>query len=582
MIPQVEVSSGKIRGEWVPAMSHVLDKLKGRLKEGLVVSCQAAPGDPLEDTDTIRRIARAVAAAGAAGLRVNSPEHIAAIRKDSTLPIIGIQKRYTHGAIHITPDFAAAAELAAAGASVIALDCTERTWPDGEPWRITIERIHRELELPVMADIATLEEALAAAAAGADMVGTTLHGYTERTCMNHSFNWSLLADMVSRIQVPVIAEGHISSPEEATRALSVGAWCVIVGSAITRPATIATTFIRAMNKRAMATPAIGVDIGGTSIKAGLVDPAGEVILITQVPTQASRGREVIAAGLCEAIRQILSDARDQGVEPSGLGIASAGAIDAQDGSVFAATDNLPGWANFQLRSFAEKQFNLPTWIVNDAHAAVLAELHFGLGRSLSDFVAITLGTGVGGGIICGRKLLTGRHGFAGSIGHHVIREGGRECNCGRRGCLEAYVSTAALIREYGERGGSIGDGQTIDGQTIDGQAIDGQTVDDAAVAWKINQLAATGDPAAVGAYQVLGEYLAEGVANIFNLFDPEAVLISGGLVEGQPQFVARVGERVAALLHFGSKRKPCVKAATAGRLAGVQGAAALVFEARQR
>ena len=109
---------------------------------------------------------------------------------------------------------------------------------------------------------------------------------------------------------------------------------------------------------------------------------------------------------------------------------------------------------------------------------------------------------------------------------------------------------------------------------------DGQPIDHAAVAWKINQLAATGSPAAVGAYQALGEYLAEGVANVFNLFDPEAVLISGGLVEGQPQFVARVGERVAALLHFGRKRKPCVKAATSGRLAGVQGAATLVFEAQ--
>ena len=561
MIPQVEGSAARIPDRLKP-MSLVLD----RLKDGLVVSCQAAPGDPLEDTDTIRRIARSVVAAGAAGLRVNSPEHVAAIRKDTTLPIIGIQKRHTNGATHITPDFASAAALAAAGASIIALDCTERTWPDGEPWRNLIERIHRELRLPVMADIATLEEALAAAVAGADMVGTTLNGYTDRTSNNHSFNWSLLADMVSQIHVPVVAEGHISSPEEASRAVSVGAWCVIVGSAITRPATIAASFIDAMNKRAIATPAIGVDIGGTSIKAGLVDPAGEVTLITQVPTQASGGREVITAGLCEAIRKILSDADEQGVQPSGLGIASAGAFDAQDGSVFAATDNLPGWAGFQLRSFAEKRFNLPTWVVNDAHAAVLAELHFGLGRSLSDFVAITLGTGVGGGVVCGRKLLSGRHGFAGSIGHHVIREGGRECNCGRRGCLEAYVSTAALIREYKERGGSIADGEALD---------------HAAVAWKINQLAATGAPAAVGAYQALGEYLAEGVANIFNLFDPEAVLISGGLVEGQREFVASVGERVADLLYFGCKRKPCVKAASAGRLAGVQGAATLVFEAQR-
>lgn len=543
-------------------MSDALQELRGKL----VVSCQAAPGDPLEDTETIRRIARSVAGGGAAGLRINSPEHIAAIRQESTLPIIGIQKRYQGETIHITPDFASAAALAAAGASIIALDCTARVWPDGDPWRVLIERIHGELKLPVMADVATLEEASAAAAAGADMVGTTLNGYTEGTRNNHFFSWSLLAAMVQQIQVPVAAEGHISSPEEARQALSMGAWCVIVGSAITRPGTIAAKFVRAISLERAATPAIGVDIGGTSIKAGLVDPDGRVTLATQVPTEATSGRDVIAASLCQAVQQVLSAAQSQGLQPAGLGIASAGAINAQDGSVFAATDNLPGWAGFQLRDFVEDRFRLPVWVVNDAHAAVLAELHFGLGRSLSDFVAITIGTGIGGGVVCGRRLLSGQHGFAGSIGHHVIHEGGRQCNCGRRGCLEAYVSTAALIREFEERGGSIPDPLPND--------LAGLTL-------QINQLASTGAPAAVGAYQALATYLAEGIANIFNLFDPEAVLISGGLVEGQPQFVPSVAEQVAALLHFGSKRKPCVKAATAGRFAGVQGAATLVFEGQK-
>jgi glucokinase-like ROK family protein len=543
-------------------MSDILQKLKGKL----VVSCQAAPGDPLEDTDTIRRIARSVAGAGAAGLRVNSPEHIAAIRLDSTLPIIGIQKRYRGETIHITPDFVSAAALAAAGASIIALDCTARAWPDGDPWRTLIERIHRELKLPVMADVATLEEAAAAAAAGVDMVGTTLNGYTEGTRNHRSFSWPLLAAMVQQTKVPVVAEGHISTPEEARQALSMGAWCVIVGSAITRPGTIASNFVRAISPDRSTAPAIGVDIGGTSVKAALVDPEGEVTLTTQVPTDATGGRDVIAASLCQAVQQVLSAAQSRGIQPSGLGVASAGAINAQDGSVLAATDNLPGWAGFQLRVFVEDRFRLPAWVVNDAHAAVLAELHFGLGRNLSDFVAITIGTGIGGGIVCGRKLLLGQHGFAGSIGHHVIHEGGRQCNCGRRGCLEAYVSTAALLREFKERGGAVPDLQPND---------------DATLAWQINQLASTGAPAAIGAYRVLATHLAEGIANIFNLFDPEAVLISGGLVEGQPQFVPSVAEQVAALLHFGSKRKPCVKAATAGRLAGVQGAATLVFEGQK-
>jgi N-acetylmannosamine-6-phosphate 2-epimerase / N-acetylmannosamine kinase len=538
-------------------MREIVQKLRG----GLIVSCQAAPGDPLEDTGTILRIAQSVITGGAVGLRINSPEHIAAIRKKSEIPIVGIQKRYTGGETHITPDFTSAAALAHAGASIIALDCTQRVWPDAEPWRVLIARIHRELDLPVMADIATFEEAMAAAAAGADMVGTTLNGYTEPTRNNHQFSWPLLSDMVNQVEVPVVAEGHISSPDQAQRALAMGAWCVIVGSAITRPGAIAASFVRAMQRKARVS-AVGVDLGGTCVKGGLVDSAGEVSLVVQAPTNARGGRDAIAASLCRVVEQVVSASRERGCEPAGLGIASAGAIDPHDGSVFAATDNLPGWAGFELRKFAEKRLSLPTWVVNDAHAAVLAELHFGVGRSLSDFVAITIGTGIGGGIVCGRKLLTGQHGFAGTIGHHVIREGGLACNCGRRGCLEAYVSTAALIREYEDRAGPIADRQSFD---------------DAALALHINQLATSGSPEAAGAYEALARYLSEGIANIFNLFDPEAILISGGLVEGQPKFVASVAEQVPSLMHFGTKRKPLVKAATSGRFAGVQGAATLVF-----
>lgn len=543
-------------------MRDILQELKG----GLVVSCQAAPGDPLEHTETILRIAQSVIQGGAIALRVNSPEHIAAIRTVSELPIIGIQKRYNEGKTHITPDFSSAAALADAGASIIALDCTDRVWPRAEPWRVLIERIHRELDLPVMADIATLEEAMVAAAAGADMVGTTLNGYTEPTRNNHHFSWPLLADMVKLIDIPVVAEGHISSPGEAQRALAAGAWCVIVGSAITRPAAITASFVRAIQGRAPANPVIGVDIGGTCIKAGLVSSTGDVSLVTQAPTNASGGRDAILASLYKVLNQVICASEKQGHKPAGLGIASAGAIDPRDESVFAATDNLPGWAGFELRRCVEEKFGLPTRAVNDAHAAVLAELHFGVGRSLSDFVAITIGTGIGGGVVCGRKLLSGQHGFAGTIGHHVIREGGRACNCGRHGCLEAYVSTAALIREYEDRAGAIDDPQLFD---------------DAALALHINQLARSGCPAAVGAYEALAQYLAEGIANIFNLFDPEAVLISGGLVEGQPQFVNRVAEQVPLLLHFGDKRKPIVKAASSGRFAGVQGAATLVFEGQR-
>ena len=542
-------------------MSAIVEQLFQQLKGRLIVSCQAFPGDPLEDTDAIRRIALAAVSGGAAGLRLNSAQHIAALRRDTRLPIIGIEKHHGPAGLHITSDFSAATALAAAGASIIALDCTDRLWPEGDPWRKLIQRIHQELRLPVMADIATLDEALAAAAAGADCVGTTLNGYTENTRDNQSFNWTLLAQMAQQLQLPIMAEGRISTPEQARRAINGGAWCVIVGSAITRPGVLASNFAHAIEQAASTAPAIGVDIGGTSIKAGLVKRSGEVCFSAQTPTHAMEGRESIAASVCQVVGQVFQAARNHCLEPAGIGIAPAGAVDERDGSIFAATDNLPGWAGFPLRAFAEEHFHLPVSVVNDAQAAVLSEMHFGLGRGLSDFVAITIGTGIGGGIVSAGKLLRGQHGFAGTIGHSVLRVGGRPCNCGRVGCMEAYVSTSALIREFSEQGGAAPEDGT----------------GDAALALRINELARSGDAAAQKAYTLLGEYLAEGIANLFNLLDPQAVLLSGGLIEDYPQFVPAVESQVARLLHFGAKRQPQVLAAQAGRLAGVQGAATLTF-----
>lgn len=538
-------------------MTTLFEQLKG----GLIVSCQASPGDPLENTDALRRIALAAIQGGACGLRLNSAAQVAAVRRETHLPIIGIEKKYGPAGLRITPDFASAAGLAEAGASIIALDCTSREWPGAEPWHELIQRIHQELRLAVMADIATIDEAAAAAAAGADCVGTTLFGYTERTRNHHSFSWTLLEDMRRQLRVPIMAEGHISAPEEARRAIDGGAWSVIVGSAITRPGEIAARFAHALRRPPCTAPAIGVDIGGTSIKAGLVKPDGEVFFSTQTPTEASGGREVITAGLVRTIQQTLNAARERKIEVAGIGIATAGAVDERDGSIFAATDNLPGWAGFALRAFAEERFQLPVSVVNDAQAAVLSELHFGMGRGLSDFVMITLGTGVGGGIVSGGSLIRGQHGFGGSIGHSVIHSGRLPCNCGREGCLESYVSTAALLRAYREGGGDVPDGH----------------IDDAALALRINELARNGDRAAQSAYAYLAEHLAEGVANLFNLLDPQAVILSGGLIEGYPAFIADVQARVTKLLHFGTKRQPQVRAATTGRFAGVQGAASLVL-----
>jgi len=536
----------------------VLDSIQEQIRGKLVVSCQASPGDPLEDTEAIRRIAQAAMRGGAQAFRINSAEHVRAIRQDTAVPIIGIQKRYRNNRLLITPDFAAAAELAAAGASIIALDCTARPRPEVEPWQQLIARIHAELKLPVMADIATLKEAQVAAHAGADFVGTTLHGYTEQTQGNHAFNWQLLTELVKEVRVPIIAEGHISTPEAAVRAIRNGAWCVVVGSAITRPGVITSSYVRALERASSSDPVLGIDIGGTSIKAGLVDSNGRVSFPFRIPTEAYKGRDAIAAALVRGVELVLRAAQEQENKVRGIGIASAGAIDAATGTVFAATENLPGWAGFPLRSFVEERFHLPARVINDAQAAALAEMHFGFGKGLTDFVAITIGTGIGCGIVANGKLLCGQHGFAGTIGHHVISVDGADCNCGRKGCLEAYVSTDALLCEYASH-----------------RQISENNVETAVQAARVCELARQGAPEAREAYKAMARYLAQGLANIFNILDPQVVILSGGIIDGQTEFVAEVQKQVTEILHFGEMRRPLIKMSSAGPYAGVQGAGAL-------
>jgi glucokinase-like ROK family protein len=488
---------------------------------------------------------------------------VQAVRLDTALPIIAIQKSYVNGQLRITPDFASAAALAAAGADIIALDCTGRRHNHGERWQEIVHRIHGELGLLVMADIATLQEGILAAEGGVDIVAPTLHGYTEETKDTPGFHPELISSLARETGKPVIAEGNVSTPELARTALEAGAWSVVVGSAITRPGTITATFIEGIKAATFDTAqhVIGVDIGGTTVKAAIVASDGTVLHPYQTLTLAAIGRDAIANALETSLRETLHAASNAAIAISGIGIASAGAIDSRNGTVFAATENLPGWSGFDIRGHVRRMTELPLFTENDAHAAALAEHRFGVARGLPNFVAITVGTGIGGGIILNGNLLRGEHGFAGTVGHQTIRFDGRECNCGRRGCLEAYVSTAALVHEY---------------RQLVPQADDSSDL--ALKAREIADLASAGNTGALKAYSTLAQYLAEGVANICNLIDPEAIVLSGGLIEGQKTFPSEVQQRVQSFLHFGSKRPPRIISASAGRFAGVQGAAATVFD----
>jgi N-acylglucosamine-6-phosphate 2-epimerase len=222
------------------------ERFPASLKNKLIVSCQALPGDPLDQTDTLRRIAISVLRGGAGGLRANGPESIAAMRRETSLPIIGICKRFKDGKPDITPDFASAQTVSDSGADIIGLDCSAGRFSTSEPWGPLLARISRELRKPVLADIATLDEALAAEQAGADAVATTMYGYTPETAGQRSVSWTLLEQLVKSMHIPVILEGHVRQPEEIRRAFDLGAFAVVVGAAITQPESITAKFVAAI------------------------------------------------------------------------------------------------------------------------------------------------------------------------------------------------------------------------------------------------------------------------------------------------------------------------------------------------
>jgi N-acylglucosamine-6-phosphate 2-epimerase len=205
------------------------------LNQGLIVSCQAPTDSPLHNPIVIAAMAKAAMNQGAVGIRIDTPDHIKAVRLECpTAPVIGLWKQQILGyEVYITPQFHHAEAIAIAGADIIAIDATLRQRPGGETVEGLIARIHQELGKPVMADIDTMESAIAAVAAGADLVGTTLYGYTNQTKHLKPPGFDLLVQLVEKLEVPVICEGGISTPEMAKEALKLGGYAVVVGTAIT-------------------------------------------------------------------------------------------------------------------------------------------------------------------------------------------------------------------------------------------------------------------------------------------------------------------------------------------------------------
>lgn len=530
------------------------EKFQSAFREKLLVSCQAADESPFRDSATMARFARAAVEGGAVGIRANGREDIQAIRQAVDVPIIGIWKALQEdGEILITPTFEAARKLVEAGANLIALDCTAR----GEQFSALerLRRIRNELGVPVLADIATVDEAVRAAEAGADVVLSTLRGYTRETRHVKTFEPAFITELVRAVSVPVIAEGHIQTPQELCAAFDAGAFAAIVGTAITRPELVTRGFVSALETwHGLRDPKhvfVGIDLGGTNTKFGLVNAQGELLFQATAPTPWQDGRDALLSHLRETVTECMEEARRRAVKPEAIGLATAGWVDPGTGHVVYATENLPGWTGANPGAYLRQAFGLPVAVENDANALAVAEKQFGAAKAAADFVCITLGTGVGGGCYVGGRLNRGPHFFANALGHIPIDPEGRLCTCGRTGCLETCTNAAALVR-YAASANYTSAEQVI-------------------------ASANAGDSIARQAIETYAKYLAIGCAAIVSLLDPELLILAGGIAQNNPILLSTVTDELAKRVAVWQQRKLRVEFSSLGYSAGVLGAAAVAL-----
>ena len=296
---------------------------------------------------------------------------------------------------------------------------------------------------------------------------------------------------------------------------------------------------------------LGLDIGGTKIAAGVVSSDGSVRGLVSAPTLAQRGPEDGVVRLFDLGRRAVAEAGVEWEEIDSVGIGCGGPLDSKNGILIAPL-HLTGWTNVPLVSLATDALGKPAVLDNDAVAACAGEHRYGAGRGTSNMVYLTISTGVGGGVIIDGQLHRARSGNGGEFGHVTVDRHGRTCRgCGRRGCLEAYCSGTSIAERARDAG------------------MDGASAADVA------QAAQAGNTVAAKIWDETCEALACGIVSIANLFEPEVVVLGGGVMRTGEQLLAPVREIVARQVIGEPVR---VVAAEKGDAVGVVGAAAVAFE----
>ncbi len=310
--------------------------------------------------------------------------------------------------------------------------------------------------------------------------------------------------------------------------------------------------------------AVGVDLGGTNIKLGLVSQSGKIVRKTSVETKAEEGPDAVISQMKKGINQILAKNKK---EITGIGIGAAGVVTVKKGIV-ENPPNIPGWGKVKLGEIIKKEFNINVHVENDANAAAIGEMIFGNGRKLHSFVMVTLGTGVGGGIIINRKLFRGEFGAAGEVGHTTIEYGGPKCNCGSFGCVEAFIGNSYLINIVKKSLPEHPDSLIWKIIKNDLELLSPITIQDAME---------HGDSFAQSIVNDMGLHLGSALTSVSNLLDISTFIIGGGVAGfGEPLFDA-ISKTIKTRVLTPLRKRVKVLPAKLKNNAGIKGASALVF-----
>jgi len=307
---------------------------------------------------------------------------------------------------------------------------------------------------------------------------------------------------------------------------------------------------------------VGIDLGGTNIKAGIVTDSGELLNKDSIKTRAERPMEEIIHDMGTLALKVIEDASLKLSDISAIGIGSPGTPDNEAG-VLVYSNNLP-FNMAPMRSLIREVVDLPVYIDNDANCAAMAEAVAGAAKGTKESVTITLGTGVGAGVIVRGRIYSGFNQAGSEFGHTVIVSGGQQCSCGRKGCFEAYSSASALIRMTREAAEANPDSKLNELIERDGK-VSGKT------AFEAQRL---GDEAGNAVVEKYIDYMADGLANAINTFMPEVLVIGGGVCnEGDPLLIP-LQEKTLSRPYFGpGVKKTTIKLAEMGNDAGIVGAA---------